>query len=434
MDFSTQLFIEKLGVSVPGEAICPPVNCGTGLYDETPEKGSENDCYMLVTEHVTRSDFADFIAEIKNKGGKKGFYRELYGNIFAEFEYEKYILYTYYTAEKHTARIILDTVSVPLCRFEYDDDKNIRDNSALMQFSLKYGTMNYGYSCDCGMLYAIRLRDNSLILIDGGEKEQATDEATDELITRLYDLTGLDKSEKLHISMWIGTHNHDDHMDVFIKLMRLLEGRMTLDRVMFNFPSETLMGRGNPNVNLFKERVRKYFPNVMFLKPHTGEKFDIPCGNIEILSTHEDILPRSPYAGEGKTYRGMNESTTVFKIEFDESSIIFLGDAEEANGEVLTCLYGKNLLSSYYLQCAHHMINDDRNIYSIIEAKKLLIPQCRYISGLRNGENTHYLTSLFGAENMYYAGDCTYVFTVKHGKEMLSMYEQKGYFYDNSEL
>lgn len=434
MILSTQQFIEKLALSVPGDIVGQPINCGTGLYDETPEKGSENDSFMLVTEHVTRPDFADFIAKIENKGGKKGFYRELYGNIFAEFEFNGDILYAYYAAESRTARIILDTVSVPLAKFEYERRPDTRDDSALMQFSLKYGTMIGGYSCDCGMLYAIRLRDNSLIIIDGGEKEQATDEALAELITRLYDLAELDRSEKLHVSMWIGTHNHDDHMDVFIKLMRLLEGRMTLDRVMFNFPSETLMGRGNPNINLFKERVRGYFPDVMFLKPHTGQKFDIPHGNIEILSTHEDILPRSPYAENGRTYRGMNESTTVFKVEFDESSIIFLGDAEETNGEALTTLYGKNLLASYYLQCAHHMINDDRNIYAVIKAEKLLIPQCRYISGLRNGENTNYLTALFGAENMYYAGDCTYVFTVRNGKEKVSMFEQKGYFYDGSEL
>ena len=100
MILSVQQFIEKLGLSAPGDIVCQPINCGTGLYDETPENGSENDSFMLVTEHVTRSDFADFIAEIENKGSKKGFYRELYGNIFAEFEFNGDILYTYYTDRK----------------------------------------------------------------------------------------------------------------------------------------------------------------------------------------------------------------------------------------------------------------------------------------------------------------------------------------------
>ena len=35
---------------------------------------------------------------------------------------------------------------------------------------------------------------------------------------------------------------------------------------------------------------------------------------------------------------------------------------------------------------------------------------------------------------MFYAGDCTYVFTVVNGIETISRYEQKGYYYDNSEF
>ena len=47
-------------------------------------------------------------------------------------------------------------------------------------------------------------------------------------------------------------------------------------------------------------------------------------------------------------------------------------------------------------------------------------------------DNTRYFTQLFGEENMYYAGDCTYFFTVKDGNERIDYFEQKGYFYDNS--
>ena len=43
-----------------------------------------------------------------------------------------------------------------------------------------------------------------------------------------------------------------------------------------------------------------------------------------------------------------------------------------------------------------------------------------------------YIDELFGEENMYYAGDCTYVFTVKDGNERIDYFEQKGYLYDNS--
>ena len=434
MTISLPQFISLLGTTPPGDMTCPPFNCGTGLLNETPESGSENDCFMLVTEHVTPDDFMSFLATMEQNGAREGFSRTLFGNLFAEFLCSGRIVYTYYTARKSEARFILDPVSVPLGRFAIPDSIPVREDSALMQFSLKYGSMIPGHSCDCGMLYAIRLRDNSLIIVDGGEKEQATDEAMAELITRLYDLADTPESEPLRISLWVATHNHDDHMDVFIKLMRLLEGRMVLERVMFNFPSATLMHDQNPSELLLKERIRRYFPDVLFLKPHTGMTFPVPFGTVEILTTHEDILPCSFHAEEGRTYRGMNESTTIFKITFDGTSVLFLGDAEMGNEEALATLYPEGTLRTDYLQCAHHMINAVPRIYAMVQAKKLLIPQGRYMSSLRNGDIAARLTGLFGAENMYYAGDCTYVFSVKDGEESISLYEQKGYFYDGSEL
>lgn len=42
-----------------------------------------------------------------------------------------------------------------------------------------------------------------------------------------------------------------------------------------------------------------------------------------MLTTHEDILPLSIRARDGGAYRGMNETTTVFQIIFDDASVIF---------------------------------------------------------------------------------------------------------------
>lgn len=54
-----------------------------------------------------------------------------------------------------------------------------------------------------------------------------------------------------------------------------------------------------------------------------------------MLTTHEDILPLSIRARDGGVYRGMNETTTVFQIIFDDASVIFLGDAEESTARRL---------------------------------------------------------------------------------------------------
>lgn len=429
MNFSE--FFESIGVPAFGTKLCEPVNCGAGLAIEDGINGGADDSYMVVLGDVTPKMFRDFLVSLLSSGRRETFHREVNGNIFSEFALGDRIIYTYFTREAEQARVIIDNASCPLSEMD-DNEPQIHGDTALMQFSLKYGKMIRLYSCDCGMLYVMRLRDNSVIITDGGEIEQATEDACDEFMLRLEDLTGTQKGEKIRVTAWICTHNHDDHMDMFIKLLKREKDVLCVERVMFNFPSKTLMNYESPCTDKLRERLKKYAPNAKYLKMHTGQSIRFPDAHLDVLTTHEDILPQSFRAKDGDTYRGMNESSTVFQITFDDASVIFLGDAEETNGEALITLYGKNLLSCKYLQCAHHMINDDRNIYGNIRAEKLLVPQCRFISMTTECDNMRYLTSLFGSENMYYAGDCTYVFTIKDGNESISYFEPKGYVYDNS--
>ena len=431
IDMTLEEFITALGVPTIGTVLGEPINCGAGLAIDDETNGGEDDSYMLVLGDVTSIMYRDFLASLAGTGRKETFHREFNGNIFAEFSDGDRIIYTYYTAETMLARIIFDNASSSLSEMN-DMSDDVRGDTALMQFSLRYGKMIRFHSCDCGMLYAMRMRDNSVIIIDGGEIEQCTEEACDEFMRRLEDLTGKKRGEKIRVSAYLCTHNHDDHMDFFIKLLKREKDVLDVERVMFNFPSKTLLEYGIPCANKLRSRIKKYAPNAKFLKLHTGQTVRFPDARIEVLSTHEDILPRSTRASGNDVYRSVNETSTIFQIIFDDCSVIFLGDAEETNGEALLALYGRNSLSCKYLQCAHHLINDDRNIYSNVKAEKLLIPQCRYIAMTSECDNTRYFTQLFGEENMYYAGDCTYVFTVKDGNEKIDYFEQKGYLYDNS--
>lgn len=426
----TDEFWALLGVDKFGRAACEPLNCGAGLAIED-EHGSSEDSYMLVLEDVTAKGFRDFLSALAATGRAETFRREFNGNIFAEFKNGDRIIYTYLTAEKQQARIILDNSSCPLAEMN-DTEDDVRGDTALMQFSLRYGDMVRYHSCDCGMLYALRLRDNSVIVVDGGEMEQATEDACDEFMARLEAMTNTEKGGNIRIAAWLCTHNHDDHMDVFLKILKRESKRITLERALFNIPSITLQDYDNPCTTLMRSRIAEYAPECKYLKLHTGQTVKFPGAQLEVLTTHEDILPRSTRAGKDAAYRSVNETTSVVKITFDDCSVIFLGDAEETNGEALLALYGKRSLGCTYLQCAHHLINDDRNIYGNVMAKKLLVPQCRYIGITTECENVKYLTELFGEENIYYAGDCTQVFTVRDGQKSTEYFAQKGYFYDNS--
>ncbi len=424
-------FEKELGVKVLGEPVCAPLNCGAGLKTETLE-GTCEDSYVVITRCNSAFEFNEFLSTLKATGRVESFHRETNGNIFSEYSGGgKKLVYTYYTAEKHEARVILDSVSLPVSQYD-DCEKDVRGDTVLMQFSLRYGKMIRGYSCDCGMLYALRLRDNSVIIIDGGEREQATDDACDEFMKRLEELTNTEAGGKIRVAAWFCTHNHDDHMDVFVKLLRREKERLLLERVIFNFPSKTLYEYENPCTDRLKRALKECAPDAKYLKPHTGQTIRFPDATFEVLTTHEDILPLSKRARDEGPYRTLNETSTIVKITFDDCSVLFLGDAEETNGEELISLYGKNYLTCTFLQCAHHLINDVRNIYGNIKAKYLLIPQGRFIAVTRECENLNHVRSLFGDDNIFFAGDCTEVFTVKDGLISIDYFEQMGYLCDET--
>ena len=173
------------------------------------------------------------------------------------------------------ARIIIDNASSPLAQMN-DTSDDVRGDTALMQFSLHYGKMIRFHSCDCGMLYALRMRDNSVIIIDGGEIEQSTEDACDEFMRRLENLTGKEKGEKIRVSAYICTHNHDDHMDFFIKLLKRENDVLDIERVMFNFPSKTLLEYGIPCAEKLRSRIKKYAPNAKYLSSTQVRQFVSP--------------------------------------------------------------------------------------------------------------------------------------------------------------
>ena len=73
---------------------------------------------------------------------------------------------------------------------------------------------------------------------------------------RLENLTGKEKGEKIRVSAYLCTHNHDDHMDFFIKLLKRDKDVLDVERVMFNFPSKTLLEFGIPCADKLRSRIK----------------------------------------------------------------------------------------------------------------------------------------------------------------------------------
>ncbi|MBR4940735.1 MAG: MBL fold metallo-hydrolase [Clostridia bacterium] len=430
--------LEKVPAYPGGELNPTLFNCGSGLEDDFDGPTAE-DSFMHIVTKTSGDEFLAYCGLLETAGYKKIFENETEAGLFAEFGGENH-LYVYYIFNERTARIILNGAGVSVSEFRCDAGTQVHDDTALMQFGLFYGDMD-GSTSDCGMLYAIRLRDNKVIVIDGGSRQQSTEPATDEFMARLSDLTG--NPEKVVIAAWFCTHPHGDHMAFFSRMLNKFGDRLSVERAMFNFAlTEHVMpnfrqhiaasGRKFPNIRaLTIQRIRENNPNVKFLKLHTGHKFNLSGAEVEVILTHEDMLTR----WKDKIYWGMNETSTILKISFDGKSVIFLGDAWIPNGNVLIGRYPFGSVECDFLQVAHHCIDHVENFYEFIKTEYMLVPEGRYLLLKYISENFRNLHRFCPDENIFVSGDATTVFRVARDKKLVKeFYPVHGCPYDGSEI
>lgn len=412
------------GIPVYPSERCRYFPVGGGLADDKLGDDSEQSI-LLRADETDAGVFGAYLDTLARAGFVRGFYKEDESGVYAEYSRGETLLYAYYILSEACARIVLDRVSAPLAAFcAGPTAAPCRENAQLMQYGLYYDKMIKGVTCDCGMFYAVRLRNNELILVDGGEAEQGTDAAIAEIMARLRALTG---TEKITVALWFCSHAHDDHMDVFLKLLRVYGDDITLRQVMFNFPAASQIHFA-PYVSRMRARLSAFAKDVPVLKAHAGQTFSLAGATVEVLTTHEDILGDYP----DRAYRGMNETTTVLKVSFEGVSVLFLGDAEEHNGDVLNRRYAKDRLACTFLQAAHHCINRVENIYAAVQAEKVLIPEGRAL--IRTGPEDPYavICRYNKEENIVCAGDGTAVYTIEDGAYTAETFPVVGGAYDNS--
>ncbi len=404
--------------------------CGNGM-NEITDPANPGESKLQLVKNTNAEEFDAYCEALSAAGCAKVFENKNASGIFRQFSGEENI-YAYFITNESAARIVTDKCSVTVPEFASPNTAETCPDSALMQFGHFYSDMILGVTCDCGMCYAIRLRDNRIIIVDGGEMEQCTKIATDEFMARIEALTG--NPEKIVIAAWFCTHPHDDHMDFFCHLLKEYGHRLTVEGTMFNFPSPSLMNYSSLSVRccgLLSERVFKNNPSAKHLKLHTGQKFNISNAEIEVILTHEDILGLHT----DKVYEGMNETCTVLKITVDGKSVIFLGDVHNSNGDVLIGRYPEGAVSCDFLQAAHHCINNVENIYKFIKTEYFLIPEGRYLLLKHLKNNYGVIRALCEEEKVIVAGDATTVHRFAAGEITgVEYYPVKGCAFDGSEL
>lgn len=190
------------------------------------------------------------------------------------------------------------------------------------------------------MSFVLVTQQNNVIVIDGGRPE---------------DMPLLKKYIRgRHISAWILTHAHMDHVSGFVDEMAKNGGKdFDIEKIYYNFPpyeiDESLYIRDREYYQRELDGVLPSFHAVLPLfrdKTHVvqqGEIIQIDELTIEFLFTYHKCL----------TANLMNDSSLVFKVTAPKKTVLFLGDLGPEGGDALLWeSHGK--LKADIVQMAHH--------------------------------------------------------------------------------
>lgn len=358
---------------------------------------------MHTVSETTLQEFDAYVTTLKSSGFTEIASNEINGNKFVELQNNtsKKLAYVYYVPSYGEARIILDNASCPETEFEYTYTPKAGETAGIYQFAMMYDPAAGGRAENSegkypnnGAFHIIRLSDNSVILIDGGGPEQATEAATSELLKFLYEITGTPAGEKIRVACWYLTHGHGDHFYFAYNLFKNHSDKIELQRVMNNLTDV------NPTTDLAKtfEAIKTNYPNAKYMKIHTGQKIQIGDVTAEVLLTHETLT----HPETNSTYIvDYNDTSDIIKFTINGKTFMTLGDwggqytvptnkkelaAYEKNERKFLSMYRAAdgtypALKADIVQVAHHAINSwMENVYAAIEADYAFIPQadCEY--------------------------------------------------------
>ncbi len=356
-------------------------NCGVMKADEYHDGKnggpSKETSFMQVASRTDRKTFDDYCKKVEAAGYVPAGQSEIESIVSRTYVKDGKMLHVYFNSKEKTARIITDPVSATPKAASYSYVAQPTDTTAIYQYALMYDNdcdddYEYGGGIErCGMNYIIKLADNKLIVIDGGDIWQSSDAAVDGFYDLCKEITG---SEDLTIACWLGTHAHGDHISFFSKFLYRYNEKVTLERYMYNYPNWKEVDNGNEDASyLLFRRFEKYAPDAMQIKPHTGETFTLGNAKLEILYTHEDAFD---YRVNKTAIYDFNDTSTTYRFTFDDkTTFLVVGDMSRYAQKIVAQNYTAKTLKSDIAQAAHHGYNGLDALYPLIDAEYMFFPQ-----------------------------------------------------------
>ncbi len=380
----------------------------------------------LVTE-TDRTAFEEYLTQLKDNGFSIVWKNTIEDNAFFSLTKDNRRIHASFYQREGAARFVEDSVSDPIETFG-GGEALPGEPMQLCQFGLYYNEKPL--AANCGMLYIIKLPDNSLFLVDGGMLEQATEAACTEMMRIMHLMSKTKDGETIRIAGWFCTHAHDDHTDVFCKLLRRYHDQLSIERIIFNFPADAAWGPLLLSAQLLFERLYLYCPNAKYLKCHTGDSWNLAGVQFDVLQTHEDAATSTGKVDTHGDELDFNDSSSILKASYEGASFLVLGDINKPSEAKLLHKYSAKTLKSTVMQVAHHLINNLPALYPVVAPEYALVPQCATEANEFNG---HYMTLIKTVlpQNVCFASATTDIFEVQNGRfRLMRRFPVEGYLYD----
>lgn len=206
------------------------------------------------------------------------------------------------------------------------------------------------------MSFVLITKQNNVIVVDGGRPAD---------IPLLKEYVG-----GRHISAWILTHPHDDHISGIVDELRKNGcADFDLEAVYYHFPPyeewNAKTEKDVPALDYFLRDLNGVLPAFLEAIPAIGDRAHIVTqgDSLDIDECHIDFLYTSH---DGLYSNPMNDSSLVFKITTPNKTVLFLGDLGAEGGDVLFD-ESRHLLKSDIVQMAHHgHMNVGMEVYAAI--------------------------------------------------------------------